>query len=102
MIIFPIAIAIVGSRSCCSCCCGDLIAIDSVGSRSGCCCCGVPVALGGKDVMVTTSNRNVKGSMQTPADSKNSIAVVGDVAIVGVGGNNTSPSREGFVPSRGW
>ena len=32
-----IAIAIVGLRSGCSCCC----------------CCGVPVALGGKDVMVT-------------------------------------------------
>ena len=48
-----IAIAIVRSRSGCSCCCGVLIAIVIVGSRSDCsCCCGDPVALGGKDVMV--------------------------------------------------
>ena len=38
------------------CCLGVTIsiAIAIVGSRSGCsCCCGVLVALGGKDVMVT-------------------------------------------------
>ena len=50
-----IAIAIVGSRSGSSCCCcGVPISILSiVGSRSGSSCCGLPVALGGKDVMVT-------------------------------------------------
>ena len=36
------------------CCLCFTIAIAIVGSRSGCsCCCVVPVALGGKDVMVT-------------------------------------------------